>query len=234
MYIAEIEIADLRSFRGTQRVSLARSDGRYAGWTVFAGRNGAGKSTLLKAVALAVVGPDAARALVGTFPAWVRQGAVQARVATRLVPIGTHDLLWRSDEPVGLDANPLAPVRSGVSAPAPPSLSVSLQWQKVEGRGDLLVPDVSHDLQAAVEGPWDERPLGWFVAGYGPYRHLGPATAEIAQKTVDPVVARLINLFNESATLSEAVDWLKHQHASGAGEEARGGRASGCGARLAR
>lgn len=84
MYVTDLEIRDLRSFRGTQQISLDRGDGTYAGWTVFAGRNGAGKSTLLKALALSIVGPLAARSLAGSFPAWVRKGAAAARMETRL------------------------------------------------------------------------------------------------------------------------------------------------------
>lgn len=82
MYITEIEISDLRCYKGTQTLSLDRGDGRYAGWTVFAGRNGSGKSTLLKALALSVIGPMAARSLVGTFPGWVRRGESLADIAT--------------------------------------------------------------------------------------------------------------------------------------------------------
>ncbi len=74
MYISEIEITNLRSFRGTHKISLDRGDGTYAGWTIFAGRNGSGKSTLLKAIAAVVAGPLAVRALVGGVPPWIREG----------------------------------------------------------------------------------------------------------------------------------------------------------------
>lgn len=216
MYIAEIEIADLRSFRGTQRVSLARSDGRYAGWTVFAGRNGAGKSTLLKAVALAVVGPDAARALVGTFPAWVRQGAVQARVATRLVTDARHDLVWQASGPLLVSPQKVdwlkhAGVRQASLRPAPEEVETQVRWEI--SRSGLV--DISQDLPtpAAVSGPWDARPHGWFIVGYGPYRHLGPPPAALSHLSADTKLARLVNLFHESATLSEAIDWLRTVHA---------------------
>src|SRR5215510_2239791 len=91
MHIAQIEITNLRSFNGTQSISLAREDGSFPGWIVFAGRNGSGKSTLLKALAASIVGPLAARALAGAFPAWVRQGARVARVATQLTVDNSRD-----------------------------------------------------------------------------------------------------------------------------------------------
>lgn len=193
MYVTDLEISDLRSFRGTHSISLDRGDGVYAGWTVFAGRNGAGKSTLLKALALSIVGPLMARSLVGSFPGWVRRGASVARVGTKLVCDGTQDAFQERGN------IPASPFWSG------------LEWKANPGGSDALDRWVEND-SAVDRGPWHDGPRGWFVAGYGPYRHLGPPTAEIVQKTADPVVARLINLFNESATLSEAVDWLKHQH----------------------
>lgn len=193
MYVTDLEISDLRSFRGTQRISLDRGDGVYAGWTVFAGRNGAGKSTLLKALALSIVGPLAARSLAGSFPAWVRKGAAAARMETRLAFDAQLDGFQGSGN------TPSAPYWLG------------LEWKANPGGSDAVERRVDN-VSLVNRGPWHDVPKGWFVAGYGPYRHLGPATAEIVQKTADPVVARLINLFNESATLSEAVDWLKHQH----------------------
>jgi energy-coupling factor transporter ATP-binding protein EcfA2 len=194
MYVTDLEISDLRSFRRTQRVSLDRGDGTYAGWTVFAGRNGAGKSTLLKALALSIVGPLAARSLAGSFPAWVRKDASVARVATSLIFDSDHDAFQGSGN------TPYSPIWSG------------LEWKANPGGSDAVERAVGENERGVDRGPWHDAPRGWFVAGYGPYRHLGPVTAEIIQKTADPVVARLINLFNESATLSEAVDWLKHQH----------------------
>ncbi len=196
MYVTNLRITDLRSFRGDQTISLQRDDDPYAGWTVFAGRNGAGKSTLLKAIALAIIGPLAARSLAGVFTDWVRTGAPCARIATRL------KLDTRTDRFQG----------SG-------RLPTDAFWTGLEWRTNLDSPNVldrskdyTGDNSGADRGPWADSPQGWFVAGYGPYRRLGPTTAEVVRLSADPVLARLVNLFNEAATLSEAVDWLRHVH----------------------
>jgi hypothetical protein len=195
MYVTDIEIADLRSFRGTQTVSLRRADGTYQGWTVFAGRNGAGKSTLLKSIALAAVGPLAARSLAGTFSDWVRHDAGQAHIGLSILRDQTRD-----------------PFKAGCPSNKP--FWTGLQWRPNPLGTDSLErwSDDRMVGKMADNGPWAENPAGWFIAGYGPYRHLGAAPAEVVRLTADPVLARLVNLFNESATLSEAVDWLKQAH----------------------
>lgn len=198
MHIAQFEITNLRNFNGTQSISLARDDGSLPGWIVFAGRNGSGKSTLLKALAASVVGPLAARSLAGTFPAWVRRGKKAARVATQL----TVDNNW--DGYVEKGGTTKEPFWSGIEWTAHDSGSDTLErW---------LEKEHVKRRKATERGPWADAPIGWFVAGYGPYRHLGPATAEVARVSADANLSRLINLYNESATLSDAVDWLKGIH----------------------
>lgn len=197
MYITELHIQDLKCYAGEQRLSLARPDGSYAGWTVFAGRNGAGKTTLLKAIALACAGPLAGYALEGTFPRWVREGQTEARFATKLA----HDFRDQFQ-------------KSGKTAQTP--FWTGLRWSKTEGSTDKL----DRWLELAVpnrrktpdRGPWADAPQGWFITAYGPYRHLGPTTAEVERLSKKKVHARLVNLFNEAATLSEAVDWLRLVH----------------------
>jgi hypothetical protein len=203
MYITEIEITDLRSFKGTQSVSLAHTDGGYAGWTVFVGRNGAGKSTLLKSIALTVIGPLASRSLAGTFTGWVRTGEKVGTVAVRLEgdkrdsfqPSGrtTKEPFW-----VGLQWT--SAIHGTWSSQSSDFLD---RWMSKEPKGRQKIPD---------RGPWADSPSGWFIAGYGPYRHLGPPPAEVIKLSGDPVLARLVNLFNETATLSDAIDWLKQLH----------------------
>jgi energy-coupling factor transporter ATP-binding protein EcfA2 len=198
MYITEIEVTDLRSFRGTHLVSLAHADGSYAGWTVFAGRNGAGKSTLLKAIALCVIGPLASRSLAGVFRDWVRQDQETATVATRIA----FDPVRDGFQTVGRTTK--TPFWAGLRwTPNPQGPDTLDRWMDKESENRKRIPE---------RGPWTDVPNGWFIAGYGPYRHLGPATAEVVKLTADPVIARLVNLFNEAATLSEAVDWLKQVH----------------------
>lgn len=199
MYVTDLEVTDLRSFRGTHSISLERGDGTYAGWTVFAGRNGAGKSTLLKAIALSVIGPLAARSLAGVFTDWVRRGAEHATVRTRLVFDEAHDSApW-----------------SGVSA-----VWTGLRWEPDPRGTDRLGEWLDQGSgeggavwDTAWGGPWEWSSTGWFVAGYGPYRRLGASTEEVRRLGARPVFSRLVNLFYEAATLSEAVEWLKQLHA---------------------
>ncbi|WP_257835000.1 AAA family ATPase [Burkholderia glumae] len=199
MHIAELQISDLRSFAGQHHVSLEHSGGSFAGWTVFAGRNGAGKSTLLKAIALSAIGPLASRSLAGVFNGWVRSGTQEARVATLL------NFDPRYDKFKGQGGRTTkTPFWTALSwTPVPHSANAVNRWMDIEKPNRRGIPD---------RGPWADAPDGWFIAGYGPYRHLGPAPAEVLKLTADPVMARLVNLFNEAATLSEAVDWLKQVH----------------------
>ncbi len=192
MYVTEFEITDLRSFCGTHSVSLDRGDGSYAGWTVFAGRNGSGKSTLLKALALAIIGPNAARSLAGVFTDWVRHGATQAQVKARL----SFD--ERRDDTPWKDGS---------------AIWTGLEWDPDPRGTDRLRAQKDAEYEEAWLGPWENVPWGWFVAGYGPYRRLGANPTEVMRLSANPVLSRLVNLFYEAATLSEAVEWLQQVHA---------------------
>ena len=56
MYVDKVTLKNIRGFENLE-FSLRRSDGSYAGWTVFTGDNGSGKSTLLKAIAMGLMYP---------------------------------------------------------------------------------------------------------------------------------------------------------------------------------
>jgi energy-coupling factor transporter ATP-binding protein EcfA2 len=198
MYIRKIWIDNVRCF-GTdaQRVDLdlARPDGRFAGWTVFAGRNGAGKSTLLKAIALAVVGLSNRGNLEESFAGWIRQGATQAYMGVEL--------------DVGL--------RDGFSGPGTVAGGREPFWADVE---IVATPDGPEPLVQAYahnerpknrdRGPWAENPKGWFLAGYGPFRRLSGHSADAVRQMAGPArIARVVSLFREDASLAECVTWLR-------------------------
>jgi energy-coupling factor transporter ATP-binding protein EcfA2 len=209
MYIADIEITDLRSFRGTQKISLDRGDGTYAGWTVFAGRNGSGKSTLLKAIAAAAVGPLAIRSLVGGVPDWVREGSKSARIKASLA----------------IDDNADRPIPAETASNR--AIEVGLEWSQStlsQRTVTTFRSTQTRDDARAELGPWSEAPAGWFIAGYGAHRRLGVASAEGSKRSVSGTFSRLINLFSEEATLADAVGWLKTIHAATL-EKKRGARA---------
>ena len=91
MYLDRIRLKNLRGF-DVLDFSFLRSDATFAGWTVITGDNGSGKSTLLKAIALALVGPDAAR---GIFDGrgWIcRYGSDAGRPAFRRQAGLDHDI----------------------------------------------------------------------------------------------------------------------------------------------
>jgi energy-coupling factor transporter ATP-binding protein EcfA2 len=189
MHIREIHIENIRGFDDVH-LDLDRGGGKYAGWTVLAGRNGTGKSTLLQAIALTVAGDRWAYSLHKSFAGWVRNGSRSA--SSRML----------------LSAGPMDGFGPPANEYAEPGLyAVELRWRIENGGPEpRLIPDGTE--VTTMLGPWAPNPEGWFIAGYGPFRRIG--NREDRERTGGHVLAGLATLFDEDATLGEAIQWLKH------------------------
>ncbi|GAA3008147.1 hypothetical protein GCM10020229_19890 [Kitasatospora albolonga] len=105
MYVARVEVENLRGFRGARAVDLdlTRPDGSHAGWTVLAGPNGAGKTTLLAAVAAALGEPTDP---LGWLPEGAEEGGVRLDGAHwRVTRTETGGLQCRRNGPLGFLAH---------------------------------------------------------------------------------------------------------------------------------
>ncbi|MFE2724039.1 AAA family ATPase [Kitasatospora sp. NPDC059327] len=204
MYLKNVRVRNVRGFRGAREVDidLTRPDGSYAGWTVLAGRNGSGKSTLLRAVALAVSGPSAARGLVTGFDSWISDERERAVAEVCLQPDATEDRFTTGRPPAGV-------------------FWAGLQWTAAEAataagrhaQPALTTVAYRKAPTAAQRGPWADNPVGWFCAGYGPFRRLVGGSGEVQRRMAGAgAVARLTSLFHEDASLAEGVSWLIEQH----------------------
>jgi putative AbiEii toxin of type IV toxin-antitoxin system/AAA domain-containing protein len=214
MYISRIQLENIRGFRsGDLRVDLdlRRPDGRYAGWTVLAGRNGSGKSTLLKAVALAVVGPFVARGLQQSFAGWIREKEKKAVVRTELDFDGMVDGF---DELSGHLAEPLAAWIEWLSLESKPE--PALDFPRLPSKVGLEAGQMAYFRNVdgpLFHGPWGDNPVGWFIAGYGPSRRLSNHPLDAHRQAEGPLqAARLASLFREDVSLAEGVQWLRELH----------------------
>ncbi len=207
MYLSRIQIENVRGFRSGDLgvdLDLSRPDGRFAGWTVVAGRNGTGKTTFLKAIAMAASGPIRLYPLQQSFAGWIRVGQEVADVEAHLLVDPEYD-------------------RFGPEKGIPPrdTLEVSLEMRTTELgpepqlSGTLSGLDLAHPKRQvnAIEGPWGTNPQGWFIVGYGAYRRLMGHAADAQQLMSGPShVARLVSLFREDASLVESIQWLRELH----------------------
>jgi hypothetical protein len=205
MYIDQISVENLKCFKGQHTISLKRPEG-FAQWVVIAGRNGTGKTTFLKAIAMTVAGMLAATSLERSFKGWVSYERENASVQIDLV----CDSRWD---------------QQGDASNSPNHLTVNIRFMRIEGleyealfsRPDTPGVDLSDEERKLrfipiTHGPWAPTTKGWFICGYGPFRHLGPASGEQLRLNKDAKISRLINLFSEGATLVESVEWLQHLH----------------------
>jgi len=146
VYLDSIRLTNIRGFEHL-KFDLQREDGSYAGWTVITGDNGSGKSTLLKAIAVALIGPERARALQPSFRGWLREGAESGRLAIKV-------------KPTDLDEEFVRTAIDGFSA------NIGLQNGSAE---PTLVIESSRPARRAI---WAGDALGWFSCGYGPFRRV--------------------------------------------------------------
>jgi len=189
MYIKKIELTDLRGFRRLD-IRFDRKGSGYAGWWVITGDNGSGKTAVLKAIAMAIIGPDAIRSLQTSFRGWVHRSSQRAQVAVEIVT-GKEDGFAKGRPYSG------------------PFWSV-LELFADEGPEVALRPGSKGGGKGPTHGPWAENPTGWFSLGYGPFRRLYGASPDAQRVMSGPErIARYATMYREDATLGECELWLK-------------------------
>ncbi|OQR63513.1 AAA family ATPase [Streptomyces maremycinicus] len=192
MYVTRVQLTNIKGFSGKRVVDLTLP-GR-SGWTVLAGRNSSGKSTVLQAIALALGGPTVARTLVPDFTGWITTGAKKGEVEVHVTSQS------------GLDAF----VEPG-NTPQD-EISLGLQWTRPAEQDHVqrrVMDTLTGKGKSGARGPWADNPIGWFCAGYGPFRRLTGGSSEAQRLMANQGPSgRLATLFHEDASLAEGVAWL--------------------------
>lgn len=198
MYVTRLRLDGVRGFHGQRACDLdfTRPDGRYAGWTVIAGRNGSGKTTLLRAIAIGLAGPRRASQLDADLEGELSFGQVEGSLT---VEIQT------------------TPEADGRTQPHGENLTARVDW-KPEREAYSSDDEPPTELQFSSIGDLKTRlwssapPPGWFHAGYGPFRRItGTGLYERAPQQLDRIAA-LRTLFEEWSALTESFDWLLSAH----------------------
>ena len=195
MYISKVILKDIRGFSDLQ-FDLTRSDGTYAGWTVFTGDNGSGKSTLLKAVAIGLTGRDTARSLQPSFQGWIRDSAGdEAAIELEIVRSSEDDATVESGRNPASRFPARLTLKNGGKEP-------SLQA--------TIPPGKPRSYSTPERTIWSPDARGWFSCGYGPFRRVFGASPEATRQMVAPTTERFVTMFQEAASLAEVDQWLRN------------------------
>jgi len=192
MYVKSLKLDKVKGF-DTLDFNFQRPDGSFAGWTVLVGGNASGKTTILKCIALAVMGPDAGRQLLGVPTGWIQEGASRASATVTVVRDPNEDtfILGRPTEQFAAEVR----WQSEKQDVVPVFRAAPLPKNKRSG--------------PSQRGPWNPQTLGWFCVGYGPMRRLTGSSSESMRYSVGGIESCFVTLFREDAALSESEVWLK-------------------------
>lgn len=210
MYVKSLQLDDVKSFADLS-FDFERPDKSFAGWTVLVGGNSSGKSTVLKSIALALMGPESSRELLGspsTWDGWIRKTQKRSSINLELSWDQSADGFRRTG------ANPGKQFESGVRflletketdvAGQKPYPVLRPVYRETANRTKIRTPE---------RGPWDPNARGWFSAGYGPMRRLTGSSSDSVRLSLGRgAVSRFVTLFREDAALSESETWLKTAH----------------------
>jgi predicted ATPase len=185
MYLTKVELTNIR---GISQLTWTPPEASLAGWHVVLGNNGSGKSSFLRAIALALVGQAEAAGLRQSWDHWLSQKARQGTIELNL----SADSTWDTQPMESVPARNALRMKFGVRGNVPSQRTVVLSTDAGKSKAGARV--------------WGAG-SGWFSAAYGPFRRFGTGDDEYQSL---PRLARHVSLFDERATMVEALKWLRY------------------------
>lgn len=190
MYIKSVRIKNIRSIE-----NFEMEFSNPAGWHVLIGDNGAGKSTVIKSIATALVGPDEIMGITPNWNEWLMWNEKKGNIRLTVIKESNIDQQTTKIESPSMF--------SGVAGAFP----IEFSFEKNKNGLVDLVKKASSGAHSSV---WSSK-VGWFSAGFGPFRRFTGGAYEKEKIFENPRLQRLaahLSLFGEDVALTEATKWL--------------------------
>jgi predicted ATP-dependent endonuclease of OLD family len=212
MYIKHLAIENLKS------ISKFEMDfPKPAGWHVIIGDNGAGKSTVAMGIALGLNGSDGDRIFKIDWNTFMKRGENYSLIHFT-IDLDDIDYKHLSKHEKNLNLH----IRKhrhdigkfgGIGTMFPHQINDfrrSLQ-AKEEYKKVLIRQDRQNEIieEKSIELPENDLNIGWFFAGFGPFRRFTGGEYDKGLEISNPRASAVISLFDEKYTLSEALNWLR-------------------------
>jgi predicted ATP-dependent endonuclease of OLD family len=193
MYIKHLVIENLKSIS-----KFEMNFQKPAGWHVIIGDNGSGKTSLAQSIALGLNGGEES-AFDINWSRFIKKDEKLMKIVT-LYKLDKLDLAFQPDNVGELESYKNV-YRNGVSERG------ILPHQKVHRVSKF--PEVETNAWGDPLNSTDEFNIGWFFAGFGPFRRFSGGEYNKNLEEINPRASAVISLFDEKYTLSEALNWLR-------------------------
>jgi len=185
MYIQKVNIENIKSIK-----NFEMEFENPTGWHVLIGDNGSGKSGIIQAIALALIGSDEIAGIQPNWNDYLKWGENH----------GTIELKITASE-----NDPRIP--SGKFSRTKYNSSINLKRKEKE----IISLESQSPFKSIFRHNNSEEQIGWFSAGYGPFRRFTGGSEEIGKIFNNPGYSRLashLSLFREDVALTEISKWL--------------------------
>ena len=198
MYIKHLGIENLKS------ISKFEMDfPKPAGWHVIIGDNGAGKSSAAMGIALGLNGSEESVFKID-WSSFVKKDEISLTITMKLI-LDEDDFKLNSLFYNSTDYSKIKD-KHGIG-------STSMLSHQIENlKGFFKKYNVGSDLYKKVAELYnlnDDLNIGWFFAGFGPFRRFSGGEYDKSLEISNPRASAVISLFDEKYTLSEALNWLR-------------------------
>jgi predicted ATP-binding protein involved in virulence len=188
MYIKHLAIENLKS------ISKFEMDfPKPAGWHVIIGDNGAGKTSVAQGIALGLNGSN-----------------------DDFFKIDWSSLIRKDDFELRIKLN-IYLENEDFRFPNSKNSDITECYKEIDREDGYSSTVLAHELNGlreyysknGFELPKDDLSIGWFFAGFGPFRRFSGGEYDKKLEISNPRVSAVISLFDEKYTLSEALNWLR-------------------------
>ena len=191
MYLKRLKITNIRSITEFEIKFEPKVSG---GWHVILGDNGSGKSSVIRSIALAMVGPDDARASRQIWSNWLQSDKNKATIEAVIHHDRKADY-WSGQGPI-----------------ADKDIILQIEMDRKFDYRDQDVGLIESKKGYGWRTIWGTG-SGWFSASFGPFRRFSGGDKEYDRLFVtNPRLAPHLSAFGEDVALTESIRWLQSLH----------------------